>query len=281
MEISENAGFFFQGNSVLLPPGLSNSGDTNEIDLDYREFFVNASGNNANIDTFDIPSLTDSKIIHVIDIPPETGLPPGWRAIPVRDRLQTLSIEMAEGTGHTGRLLRAFHIAQWRAESRFCGSCGHVNTDSSVEVARQCPACGRLEYPRIAPAVIVLITNDTDQILLAHNAKFASGMYSLIAGFNEAGETLEATVHREIREEVNIEVSDIKFIVSQPWPFPNSLMLGYSARHCGGEIRADHAEIDDARWWDRNSLPQLPRGGSVARLLINRWLDGTLPVNQV
>jgi len=124
--------------------------------------------------------------------------------------------------------------------------------------------------------VITIVINDKDEALLAHNKKFTSGVYSLIAGFNEAGESLEATVAREIKEEVNIDVKDIRYIRSQPWPFPNSLMLGFSARHKTGEIRPDGVEIEDAQWFPKDRLPGLPGFGSVSRYLIGLWLDGKL-----
>jgi NAD+ diphosphatase len=124
--------------------------------------------------------------------------------------------------------------------------------------------------------VITIIINDKNEALLAHNRKFAGGIYSLIAGFNEAGESLEATVAREIREEVGLEVKEIRYIASQPWPFPNSLMLGFAARHASGEIRPDGEEIVDARWFKADRLPDLPGFGSVSRYLINRWIEGKL-----
>lgn len=265
--------FIFQGNSVLLP--TERTDENNEISPDvfekfrqFRDGFI--------FDEFEIPAINDTFPIHAVCIQPRQDIPLGFRSVPVREQLPFLSICAAGENGATGRLLRAFHIAQWRGESLYCGSCGAKNTDSPDELARLCPVCGRLEYPRIAPAIIVIITNDAGQVLLAHNKKFTPNIYSLIAGFNEAGESLELTVQREIREEVNIEVKDIKYIISQPWPFPNSLMLGFSARHAGGEIRADNVEIEDARWWSRDSLPLLPGAASVSRYLINRWLDGSL-----
>jgi NAD+ diphosphatase len=174
-------------------------------------------------------------------------------------------------------MLRAFHIAQWRRESRFCGSCGASNRDADTgELARLCPACGRLEFPRISPAVITIIVNGEGKALLAHNKKFVPGVYSLIAGFNEAGESLEETVARETGEEVNIEIRDIRYVASQPWPFPNSLMLGFTARYASGEIKPDGVEIGDARWFSREELPALPGPGSVSRYLIKRWIDGNL-----
>jgi NAD+ diphosphatase len=160
---------------------------------------------------------------------------------------------------------------QWRRESAYCGSCGSPNGDAPAALARKCPACGRLEFPRISPAVIVLITYDRDEALLAHNANFAGGIYSLIAGFVEAGENLESTIVREIREEVNIEVGGIQYAASQPWPFPNSLMLGFTAEYAGGTLKPDGIEILDAQWFPRNALPNLPGNGSVARFIIDRW----------
>jgi NAD+ diphosphatase len=184
---------------------------------------------------------------------------------------------MADGVGPVGRILRSHHISLWRRDSRFCGSCGSPNRDADTgELARQCPACGRLEFPRISPAVITIVINDKDEALLAHNSKFAAAIYSLIAGFNEAGESLEATVAREIKEEVNLDVTDIRYVRSQPWPFPNSLMLGFTARYSGGELKPDGKEIEDARWYSRDALPQLPGSASVSRYLIELWRERKL-----
>ncbi|MDR2370105.1 MAG: NAD(+) diphosphatase [Treponema sp.] len=212
-----------------------------------------------------------------LSLPPGLPLPPGWTALPLRQWLSVVSAETVMfDPRRAGPVLRAFHIAQWRAGSRFCGSCGTANTDAPDELARLCPACGRREYPRISPAVITLIINDEDKALLAHNNKFAGGMYSLIAGFTEAGESLEGAVEREIFEEVGLEIAKIQYVASQPWPFPNSLMLGFTCRHAGGEIKPDGKEITDARWFSRGSLPLLPGFGSFSRYLINRWIDGSL-----
>jgi NAD+ diphosphatase len=124
--------------------------------------------------------------------------------------------------------------------------------------------------------VITIVTNNRGEALMAHNKKFASGLYSLVAGFNEAGESLEDTVAREIKEEVNLDVKDIRYIRSQPWPFPNSLMLGFAARYDKGEIKPDGIEIEDAQWFSVDNLPGLPGNGSVSRFLINLWLEGKL-----
>jgi NAD+ diphosphatase len=261
-----NRAFFFQGDTLLLPAdfpdALAAEGVSSELAKDFN-----------NPDAFETPSIDKStEPIRAVFVLPGVELPQGWRFIPVR---QVLSM-IAAGTagGGSGRILRACHIAQWRNDSRFCGTCGAKNVDGSPEPHRICPKCGRIEYPRICPAMIVLITDDQDRILLAHNKKFKAGMYSLVSGFNDAGETLEDTVVREIREEVNIEVKDIEYVKSQSWPFPNSLMLGFKAHYLSGEIRPDGVEIEDAKWFTRDNLPDIPMHGSLSRFLIESWKNG-------
>jgi NAD+ diphosphatase len=224
---------------------------------------------NFSVQFVDIPSLSPNQPnIKIGDAPSGAVLPEGWRRTPMRQVVSYISAGDAE------RVLRAFHIAQWRRESVYCGVCGNKNVDLRTETARVCPHCGRFEYPRIAPAVITLVTNDEDEILLAHNVKFKAGVYSLIAGFNEAGECLEQTVEREIWEETGLKVNDVCYKISQSWPFPCSLMTGWTARCAGGVLRPDGIEIEDAHWFRRDALPELPGGGSAARRLINQWLYG-------
>ena len=268
----ENTGraFIYQGYNIVVPADTPDSRIQEEIS---RELINSAFSGMQGTDSFSVPALDGQDNISAVTLP-ETELPPGWKALPLRQSLNVMtSGAMADGIGSVGRILRSYHISIWRQESRFCGSCGTANKDAdSAEPARQCPACGRLEFPRISPAVITLVTNDRGEALLAHNMKFTSGIYSLIAGFNEAGESLEATVAREIKEEVNLDVKDIRYVRSQPWPFPNSLMLGFTARYSGGELRPDGIEIEDAQWFSRDKLPNLPGNGSVSRYLINLWL---------
>ncbi|MDR1587035.1 MAG: NAD(+) diphosphatase [Treponema sp.] len=265
--------YLFRGNSLLAPEDIPDSLAPVGIP---REKIIRVFSD-ASPDAFEIPPVRGSLSIEGFSIPAGWVLPPGWRALPVRQAVSLLAEGMEKGESPLGRMLRAFHIAQWRRESRFCGSCGASNRDADTgELARLCPACGRLEFPRISPAVITLIVNDKDEALLAHNKKFVSGVYSLIAGFNEAGESLEETIVRETREEVNIEIKDIRYIASQPWPFPNSLMLGFTAAYASGEVNPDGIEIEDARWFSRDALPDLPGFGSVSRYLIRRWIDGDL-----
>ena len=260
--------YYFQKDSLLLPAQEDISGPVLEIPLNIDNVPV--------IDRFTVPALADKGVISCAMVSPEAELPSDIQAVPVRQVLALLASHIADSTGPVAGMLRAFHIGQWRAESQFCGRCGSKNADDPGGPARICPACARMEFPRITPAIITIIINDEDKALLAHNKKFVPGMYSLIAGFAEAGENLEAAVARETREEVNIEIDSIRYIVSQSWPFPYALMIGFCARHVSGTITPDGTEIEDARWFGKNELPLLPGPGSVSRILIDRWLEGKM-----
>jgi NAD+ diphosphatase len=162
---------------------------------------------------------------------------------------------------------RAKQLAEWNRLNQFCGRCGSHTEPKKDERAHICPKCGLIVYPRISPAVITAIIKG-DSILLAHNYRFRNNMYSLIAGFVEAGETLEDTVKREIFEEVGLKVRNIRYFSSQPWPFPDSLMVGFTAEYESGDINVDGIEIRDAAWFKSSSLPDLPDGMSIARKII-------------
>ena len=271
--------YIFQDNSLIVPIDTPDSLIKNEISHELVDAGFGAFPKDA--DSFVIPSIENDieneSSIRGISLP-EGDLPDGWKTIPLRQALNIITGgTFAESSGSIGRIIRAYHVSLWRKDSVFCGRCGSANRDADNGVlARQCSVCGRLEFPRISPAVIILVTNDNGEALLAHNKKFAAGLYSLIAGFSEAGESLEATVAREIKEEVNIDIKDVRYIRSQPWPFPNSLMLGFAAHYAGGELRPDGVEIEDARWFSRDNPPNLPGSSSVSRYLINLWLDGRL-----
>jgi NAD+ diphosphatase len=220
---------------------------------------------------WEIPRLDGAGSIAAFMLEEGAALPENWRSVPIRQALAAGSRGMVSESSPEGLLFRAFHLMQWRRDSAHCGRCGAENRDAPTGLSRICPVCGRTEFPRISPAVIVLITNDRDEVLLAHNANFSNRVYSLLAGFVEAGESAEAAVRREIREEANIEVEGIRYAASQPWPFPNSLMLGFTASYAGGLLRPDGTEILDAQWFSRDALPNLPGNGSIARRLIEQW----------
>lgn len=166
---------------------------------------------------------------------------------------------------------RAVQIVAFALTHRFCGRCGRPTEPVAGEHSMRCTACELSFYPRIAPAIIVLIRRG-EQALLAHAGRFRAGMYSTLAGFVEAGESLEQTLAREVLEEVAIEVTNVRYFGSQPWPFPHSLMVGFTADYAGGEIRVDGEEIVDARWFSPDDLPSLPPNPSIARKLIDAWL---------
>jgi len=167
--------------------------------------------------------------------------------------------------------LYASHIANWDKNSQFCGKCGNTTIHLKEEKAKKCTHCGLLNYPKISPAVIVAITKD-DKLLLATNKRFKSGIYSILAGFVEPGESLEECIHREIKEEVNIEIKNIKYFGSQPWPFPDSLMIGYFAEYKSGEIQPDDDELEDAGWYRKDKLPKLPLKFSIAGKMIDKFI---------
>ena len=163
---------------------------------------------------------------------------------------------------------RAKQVVVWHGTHRFCGRCGAETVPGPTELAKECPRCGMLFYPRLSPAVIVLIRRG-DSVLLARSPGFPPGMYSALAGFVEPGESIEETVEREIREEVAVEITNVRYFGSQPWPFPNSLMIGFTADYTGGELRAEPAEIEDAGWYRPDDLPRLPPKGTIARAMID------------
>jgi NAD+ diphosphatase len=173
---------------------------------------------------------------------------------------------------------RAVQLVDWARTHRYCGSCGTPTERSPGERARRCPACGLLAFPRIAPAVIVLIERDDGRVLLARNVNFPGSMFSCLAGFVEPGENLEQAVAREVREEVGIEIRDLEYFGSQPWPFPHSLMVGYRAQYGGGEIVCEEAEIAEAAWFAADNLPNIPPAMSIARRLIDDWVRRTVEV---
>jgi len=166
---------------------------------------------------------------------------------------------------------RGVQLLEWNRTHRFCGQCGTPTEPATGERARRCPACGLAAFPRLAPAVITLVTRG-DEALLARGASFPRPMYSCLAGFVEPGETLEEAVRREVREEVGVELADVRYVGSQPWPFPHSLMIGFRAEWAGGEIVPDPSEIADAQWYRADDLPVVPPPVSIARALIDGWV---------
>lgn len=167
---------------------------------------------------------------------------------------------------------RASQILRWEQDHRYCGRCGSAMFEPDEEMIKKCPDCSFSAYPRISPAVIMLVTRGRE-ILLGRSPRFPNGMYSTLAGFVEPGETAEEAVRREVREETGIEVNDIRYVASQSWPFPHSLMLAFTAKYASGEITVDNVELEDAKWFSAGDMPRLPSNISVARKLIELFIS--------
>jgi NTP pyrophosphohydrolases containing a Zn-finger, probably nucleic-acid-binding len=197
-----------------------------------------------------------------LELPSESPLAVGS----LRSRLGVISDELF----HLGG--RALQLAHWYEFHRFCGRCGHPTELQLHERVLACPSCAALFYPRIAPCVIGIVIRGQN-CLLAHNVNFAEGLYSTLAGFIEPGETAEQALAREIREETGIEVEELEYIASQPWPFPSQLMLGFVARYKSGDIKVDGVEITDAQWFAPDTMPTVPPPHTISGKLIDIFLQ--------
>ncbi|MGH7868686.1 MAG: NAD(+) diphosphatase, partial [Candidatus Dormibacteraceae bacterium] len=185
-------------------------------------------------------------------------------AVPLRQVLASGDVELATVAGRAAQLL------EWEAAHTYCGRCGNLTRSHPSELARECQACQQLYFPRIAPVVIMAVRRE-GELLLAHNRGMREDLYSLLAGFVEVGESLEQAVLREVREEVGLEVGGLRYLASQPWPFPSQLMVGFEARWQGGEIRIQEEELSDAGWFPIDELPPadcLPADYSIASRII-------------
>ncbi len=167
---------------------------------------------------------------------------------------------------------RALQICDWYRTHRFCGKCGVPTTSHDNDRALVCSQCRLHFYPRLSPSIIVLVYRE-DEVLLGRNHMFPEGLYSTLAGFVEPGESIEETVRREVAEEVGVKVGALDYRGSQPWPFPNSLMLGFHAEYDGGDIVLQEDEIADAQWFPLGDLPMIPGKFAISRWLIDEYLQ--------
>lgn len=165
-------------------------------------------------------------------------------------------------------IFQAVQWLTWHKKHKFCCKCGNPITILQDAAEKKCHACNLSFYPSLSPAVMVLVKKDS-KVLLARSPYFRDKMYSALAGFIDIGETAEQAVHREVREEVGIKITGLKYFGSQSWPFPSSFMIAYTALYLAGDINIDNNEIEDAQWFDCNQLPDLPSMPSISRMLIN------------
>lgn len=201
-----------------------------------------------------------------------TDAPPGHQWLGLRSQLELVSPEAFQLAG------RALQIARWFYDHRYCGRCGRVTIQDSVDFARVCQNCALRFYPRISPCMIVLVTRG-DEILLAHHHRASRVMYTTLAGFVEAGEGVEDCIRREVKEEVGVTVGQLEYFRSQPWPFPGQLMLGFFAEYEAGDIVIDPTEIIDAKWFRYDELPQVPATATVAGQLISHYVGVRRAIN--
>lgn len=195
-----------------------------------------------------------------------------WSDSPTLEKVEFRPLFAEMEAGLFAAACKAKQIAFWDSHSRFCPSCGS-KTFLLTDIAKKCPSCGFEIYPTISPAIIVRIERGDDEILLVHAKNFRGSHYGLVAGFVETGETLEQCVRREVMEETSLEISDLEYAGSQSWPFPSGLMLGFTAKYKAGEIKIQEEELTDARFFKRGELPPVPDKMSIARKLIDDWVQ--------
>ncbi len=206
--------------------------------------------------------LYSGRHCYAAEIDASLPLPAGWAALGLRDLFGLVESTLAALSG------RAYQILEWDRNHQYCSRCGTPTRLRGDERSRTCPACQYTTYPPVTPAIMILVTHGR-RLLLARKPSFPPGRYSALAGFVEPGEMLEDTVIRETREEVGVEIRNIRYFGSQPWPFPHSLMIAFTAEYAGGELRPDGVEIEEARWFDLEGLPKLPPSISISRRLID------------
>jgi NAD+ diphosphatase len=248
--------FLFYDNQLLLDIS----------DNDYQLPFMNKALLNLDIGIEQYLGILDGQPCYAAQLSGDPKIPANLSLFRVRDLYGKIAEDLFWLAG------RAFHITTWDCHTLYCGYCGAPTEKMIDPRAKICSKCRQLSFPRISPAIIVAIIKD-QQILLARNRNLPADLYTVIAGFVEPGETLEECLQREVHEEVGIMVKNIRYFTSQPWPFPDSLMIAFTAEYAGGEIMVDGEEIIEAGWFTADNLPQIPGKISVARKLIDWFVD--------
>ena len=219
-------------------------------------------------DIIDVDS-GDGKTAKAYNIAPDAEIEAPFELCGLRSSFYQLPLPLYQKAG------KCFELLYWDRHHKHCGVCGERLLWSS-RISKRCNSCGHEIWPLLSTAVIVLVEKG-DQALLVHANNFKRNFYGLVAGFVETGETLEEAVAREVKEETNIEIQDITYFSSQPWPYPCGLMVGFFAKYKEGEIKLQEDELADAGWFSKDNLPTLPEQLSIARKLIEEWIKKPLP----
>jgi NAD+ diphosphatase len=256
-ELREVRWFLFRDNRILI----ENTGADQ-----MRPYFAGIPGSGVSLDFQHYLGKVNGTDCYAAELSQESPIPRNTAFTNLRRLLGSLDEGLLQLVG------RANHLVHWARCHRFCGRCGAPTLEKPDEKALYCEVCGWVNYPRVSPAVIVAVVRQR-RILLARSTRIRGSFHSVLAGFVEPGETLEACVHREVREETGIEINAIRYFGSQPWPFPDSLMVAFTAEYAAGEINVDPAEILDAGWFAADALPKVPGKYSIARRLID-WFAG-------
>lgn len=208
--------------------------------------------------------LPTGNTVQALALDKEYNTTEGWKTLGLRASFDHIAPDDYRAAG------KAYQILYWDAHSRFCPACG-TQTEQHTDIMKRCPHCGFELYPPVSTAIIVLVRRGKDEILMVHARNFRGTFYGLVAGFVEAGETLEQCVQREVREETGLEVTNIRYFDSQPWPYPSGLMVGFTADYAGGKIKLQDDELSAGAFYHRDHLPELPQKLSIARRLIEAW----------
>ncbi|MFO1258487.1 MAG: NAD(+) diphosphatase [Gammaproteobacteria bacterium] len=239
---------FYQDDLLMISDRLPKRNDIDPACFALSQFLIN-------------PTLAIFAAHH-----PNASAPAGYDWIPLRVALTHLNDSERTMT------LKARSLLRWERMHQYCGQCGQKTEVRSQDFSKYCATCNEYFYPRLAPSVIVLVHRG-NEILLGRKSTFGPGIYSCLAGFIEPGETAEMTVHREIFEEANVTVSDLEYVGSQSWPFPESFMLGFFAKYQSGTLKIDTNELEDAQWFNINALPKMPTQASIAYDLIKTYVE--------
>lgn len=213
----------------------------------------------------EISPMQDGKEVRTFFINTPVADNPDYEMCGLRQSFYKLTPELYRKAG------KCYELLYWDHNSQYCGVCG-APMEMSTEISKRCTRCGREIWPQLSTAIIVRITRG-DEVLLVHARNFKTAFYGLVAGFVETGETLEEAVYREVREETGLTITNLRYFGSQPWPYPCGLMVGFTADYVSGDVSLQMSELSSGGWFRRDNLPTIPEKLSIARMLLDDWIE--------